>query len=172
MKQAGTVVSLFYIFFLVLALSPAPLGAEPSESDGDSDSQVEDDGDTTADGDQTSDDPARDCLLDTDCESGEICRDDGRCIPEDCEIDADCNFGDFYCREDKTCGPIVCVVDNDCLTFELCLQGSCLADPTTYVEGGVTNCQTMSLPQRWPHLILIAIGVLMLLWIRFRRNRT
>jgi len=113
-----------------------------------------------------------DCKRDADCGANETCKDDGRCFVLQCETDADCRYDDLYCRmEDKQCALKICKYDADCLSYQLCISNECETDPTTYVEGGAGNCNSLSLTGHWDQVAMLVIGLLMLLFIRFRGNR-
>jgi hypothetical protein len=155
------------LFAIGLAIWGGAAFAQDADDDfGVSESDIETDGDgsegTTA------------CLRDSDCGDNQSCRDDGRCVTLQCETDTDCIFADFYCRDDdKTCAPKICVWDSDCLAHELCLKAACVADPSTYVEGGVGGCQMSLIASKWDQIGILIIGVLLLGWLSYvRRKRT
>jgi len=90
------------------------------------------DGDTIAiDGDV---DNAGGCRSVSDCNAGETCRYDGRCIPTTCALNSDCNYADFSCRKqdgaaEGICAATLCVIDADCYETELCRDdGRCITN--------------------------------------------
>lgn len=112
------------------------------------------------------------CVLDSDCQDNETCKDDGRCVPLQCETDDDCIYDDLLCRvEDKQCALKECRYDADCLSYQICLSKSCTNDPTTYVEGGAGNCTVISVVRHWDQLAMLVICLLLLLFIRLKGNR-
>ncbi len=141
--------------------------------DGDIDlegSEASEDGDSE-DGDSEGVSTNAGCESDNECGDGYLCRPEGYCVPEFCETNSDCIFNDFICREDGKCAPELCTLDSDCMSFEICLDQSCISDPASYVEGGVANCQSLSLSSRYEQLGVVIIGGLLLIWLRIRRGR-
>ncbi len=91
-------------------------------------------------GNDNSGDP--DCLTDADCPSGEVCSDDGACVPEstpECVTDDDCTTGQV-CTVVGTCAPeageLPCASDADCGPGEVCAADGFCADDDGGSGGG------------------------------------
>ena len=129
------------------------------------------DGDADVEGEENDGSIARiACRIDEDCGEGEVCREEGFCVPLKCGDDTECLYPDFRCRKDGVCAPKKCVLDSDCLPVEFCIRSSCVSDPTAYVEGGVANCRSFQLNSRWEQLGTLLIALVFLLWLRSRKN--
>jgi len=126
---------------LVLCLCwSLPVWAEDGDLENELDSSESESAEDLEDGEAIE----SECLKDSDCGPGKICRDNGTCVTQYCDKDLDCENEDFFCREDGKCAPLVCLYDKDCLSGEFCDHGKCLTSPGEseypYVEGGVSNC--------------------------------
>jgi hypothetical protein len=68
--------------------------------------------------------------MDTDCEDGQVCDDNGMCVDDTatCETDDDCDTGEV-CDDSGMCVPEAeCETDDDCADGEVCNSGMCEAE--------------------------------------------
>ena len=63
------------------------------------------------------------CSGDADCDAGETCNAQRRCVPSNCAIDADCPQ-EFVCEGNGTCARRACGSDAEC-EQGFCVQGLC-----------------------------------------------
>lgn len=125
------------------------------------------------------------CLLDADCDAGEICNDDGHCVPEGgdaCEDDSTCDG--LVCTSgtcqacsigNDTCGPgRRCAPDGRCVTGDGPGQGgagggSLGLQPGDEVQGGACTCE---MPGASGRSTLAWMGLLAAVAFGWQRRRT
>ncbi len=154
--MAGKRLSIVCVLILGLLLLPAAGFSQENTDD-----EVTD---TADDDDDNDDNPFEDagsvaCLKDSDCDEGEVCRDEGICISSECSQDEDCDYEGYICHSDGLCVPEVCLWDSDCMEHQLCLDGECKSDPAMYIEGGVANCHQGGHPLA-AFLLLLTLGLI------------
>jgi len=106
------------------------------------------------------------CTKNDDCVNGKEClTDEGFCMQIHCETDLECKIDNqnYYCWAEGHSCEKKCLWDKDCKVYgeyELCIMSKCVADPTSYVEGGVNNCQSSGLPGAGALLVMLSLGLL------------
>ena len=159
MKLIDFKISILLVLILLVAM--------PTELLASGDNDTNDTSDTT---DSTELEIVGDCATDSDCKSDQSCM-STLCITTSCNADEDCIHKSFACRQDGLCVIKACTSDNDCPQLEICLDTKCLTDPTLYAEGGLGGCQLSEVACNFDIIMLLAICLLLLVWIKFREQK-